>query len=116
MNHSLNVRIRPPHLTFVFNKAVSAILRLPIKHQPTEFVTLTNNSFAGPPNPQIDAAWHGLLEHINIRVSKAELDQSQRTSVELPDGGGYLSWLAVYHELHCLVNMREEYLDCASLR
>lgn len=65
---------------------------------------LNNNPFAGPPDPHIDVAWHGLLEGIHIRVTKEELVKSQQTSVLLPEGGGYLSWLGAYHELHCLVS------------
>ncbi|KAI4137343.1 MAG: hypothetical protein L6R39_007339 [Caloplaca ligustica] len=65
--------------------------------------TLDRNPFAGPPDPSIDMAWHGLLENIHVRVTKEELERSQQTSISLPEGGGYLSWLGVYHELHCLV-------------
>lgn len=68
------------------------------------YETLDRNPFAGPPDPSIDRAWHGLLENIHIRVTEEELDRSQQTSVLLPEGGGYLSWLGVYHELHCLVD------------
>lgn len=68
------------------------------------YMILDNNPFAGRPDPDIDTAWHGLLEDIHIRVTKTELDKSQQTSVLLPEGGGYLSWLGAYHELHCLVS------------
>lgn len=65
---------------------------------------LNHNSFAGPPDPRIDVAWHGLLENIHIRVTKEELGKSQQTSVLLPEGGGYLSRLGANHELRCLVS------------
>jgi hypothetical protein len=41
----------------------------------------------------------------NIRVTKAELDRMNRTSIQLADGSGdYLAALDVYHHLHCLVS------------
>lgn len=59
--------------------------------------------YAGLPSPSIDAAWHYLLEHTTIRVTPTELNRSNQTSVELP-GGGYMAWLGVFHELHCIVS------------
>ena len=67
-------------------------------------MNLNRNSFAGKPNPQIDASWHGLMENINIRVSETEMEKNKYDSVKLPEGGGNLAWLGVYHELHCLVS------------
>lgn len=69
------------------------------------YMNLDNNPFAGPPDPAIDAAWHKFMENINIRVSKKEMARTRQTSVELPEGGGDLAWLGVYHELHCLVSI-----------
>ena len=42
------------------------------------------------------------MGNMSIRVTKEELDAHGQTSVELP-GGGYLAWLGVFHELHCVV-------------
>ena len=67
-------------------------------------MNLNNNTFAGKPNPQIDVAWHGLMENIKIRVSETEMERTGQHSVKLPEGGGNLAWLGVYHELHCLVS------------
>ena len=67
-------------------------------------MNLNHNAFAGRPTPEIDAAWHGLMKNINIRVSEEEMARSKQTSLGLPEGGGRLAWLGVYHELHCLVS------------
>lgn len=40
---------------------------------------------------------------MNIRVTKAELDHENVESVALPEGGGYLSWIGAFHQLHCIV-------------
>ncbi|MCJ1285827.1 hypothetical protein MMC26_005168 [Xylographa opegraphella] len=75
--------------------------------RPQLYDKLKDNIFAGPPSPQLDMAWQNILENINIRVSKTELDIAHQTSVELPEGGGYLSWLGAFHELHCLKFVRQ---------
>ena len=40
---------------------------------------------------------------MHIRVSEAELRRDNQQSVALTEGGGYLGWLGVFHELHCIV-------------
>lgn len=69
-------------------------------------MNLNRNPFTGSPyiNPQVDESWRKLLDNINIRVSKEELEYNHQTSVELPENGGYLAWMSVYHELHCLAS------------
>lgn len=62
------------------------------------------SEFAGPPSPGVDKAWHDLLGDISLRVSGEELRRSNQSSVELPEGGGYMAWLGVFHELHCIVS------------
>ena len=44
------------------------------------------------------------MGNMSIRVTKAELEAHGQTSVQLP-GGGYLAWLGVFHELHCVVSL-----------
>ena len=41
---------------------------------------------------------------MHIRVSEAELERGNQESVILPEGGGYLGWMGVFHELHCIVS------------
>lgn len=83
-----------------------AVLQLPIKSDPQLYDNLNHNPFVGPPTSRVDAAWHDLLDNIHLRVSKEELERAKQSSIELPEGGGHLAWLAVYHELHCLVSRR----------
>ena len=41
---------------------------------------------------------------MSIRVSAEELEKINRTSVHLPEGGGFMAWLEIFHELHCVVS------------
>lgn len=69
-------------------------------------VNLHDNNFAGLPRPELDAAWHEFFEKNHIRVSKADLDFHNITSLPLADGSGYAGQLGVFHELHCLKKIR----------
>lgn len=40
---------------------------------------------------------------MNIRVTAGELRRYGQESVGLSEGGGYLAWLGVFLELHCIV-------------
>lgn len=40
---------------------------------------------------------------MSIRVSENELIRNNQTSVYLPNGG-FLAWLEIFHELHCVVS------------
>ncbi|KAI1073900.1 hypothetical protein F5B20DRAFT_565440 [Whalleya microplaca] len=67
-----------------------------------------DSKYTGLPK-DVDTAWDYLLEPINIRASKQELEQANadfsREIVQLTDGG-YVSVLSVHHELHCLDALR----------
>ena len=76
-----------------------------IQYRPTTYTDFEVSPFAGPPSPEVDRAWHDLLSKITIRVSREELERSNQSSVALPKGGGYMAWLGVYHQLHCIVSM-----------
>lgn len=86
----------------------AAVAGLTITYGPKLFKNLTINPFAGAPSPEIDKTWSELLAPMNIRVSKAELKSNGQTSVALPEGGGYLAWLGVFHELHCIASAHFE--------
>ena len=58
--------------------------------------------YVGRPGIAIDKAWQDLLGDMSIRITKAELEQNDQTSIELPRGG-YLAWLGAFHQLHCVV-------------
>lgn len=78
---------------------------LRIKYKQTIFHNLTGNPYAGAPTPELDAAWDDLLAPMHIRVSQGELRRDNQKSVALIEGGGYLGWLGVFHELHCVVRL-----------
>ncbi|PQE07785.1 tat pathway signal sequence protein [Rutstroemia sp. NJR-2017a BVV2] len=65
--------------------------------------------FTGEPRQELEDAWYDILKYQNIRVTKAELNAINRTSIPLNDAqGGYLANLDVFHELHCLNVIREQ--------
>ncbi|KAI8629702.1 hypothetical protein F5Y19DRAFT_475152 [Xylariaceae sp. FL1651] len=70
-------------------------------------LTVAGTSFAGDPSAELDKAWHDLLEDTTIRVSKADLDYYNITSLPLADGSGFASELFMTHELHCLKKVRQ---------
>ena len=82
-----------------------ALLDLDIQIKPTLFMTAGASPFAGPPIPEIDETWHILLGNTSIRVSQEELNRNgnRRESISLPENGGHMVWLGVFHQLHCLV-------------
>ena len=45
---------------------------------------------------------------MHMRVSREELRKDNQESVALPEGGGYLSWMGVFHELHCIVRISRD--------
>ncbi|CAF9913551.1 hypothetical protein IMSHALPRED_001378 [Imshaugia aleurites] len=79
-----------------------AIDHLDFAYTPTIYHNLTNNPYAGPPSPALDAAWTALLSPMHIRVSEAELRRDNQESVALTEGGGFLGWMGVFHGLHCV--------------
>jgi len=87
----------------------SSMALVTTEYSPRIYMNLNRNPFTGPPriNPHVDESWRELLANINIRVSKEELEYNHQTSVELPENGGYLAWMSVYHELHCLKVLRQ---------
>jgi len=80
---------------------------LNIRYEARPYTDYITSPYAGLPSFEVDEAWHELLSQVSIRVSGAELKASNQTSVELPDGGGYMAWLGVHHELHCIKMLRQ---------
>lgn len=72
-------------------------------YSPKRFTAFQDSPFTGSPGPESDRAWHDLLSNMSVRVSREELERGNQTSVELPDGG-FMAWLGVFHELHCVVS------------
>ncbi|KAI1407128.1 hypothetical protein F5Y13DRAFT_175597 [Hypoxylon sp. FL1857] len=80
---------------------------LKFEHVSRTYTDFEISPFAGPPSPSVDKAWHELLEQTTLRASADELKLSNQTSVELPEGGGYMVWLGVFHQLHCIKMLRQ---------
>ncbi|KAG5914368.1 hypothetical protein E4U42_000525 [Claviceps africana] len=66
-------------------------------------------SFSGRPSADLDKAWHDLLNYENIVIEPHIMDHYGRRDigVAVPEGGGYLGTLNVYHELHCLKRLHQ---------
>ncbi|THC91034.1 hypothetical protein EYZ11_009516 [Aspergillus tanneri] len=65
--------------------------------------------FVGKPSPALDKAWHDLLNAENIIIEPEYIEHLGRENlgVAVPEGGGYLGTLNVYHELHCLKRIHQ---------
>ena len=74
------------------------------------FHNLSQTPFAGDkPVEDVEKAWKGLMEPMNMRFTKDELESVDQASVEMPENGGYMGWFGVFHQLHCVVRIP---LDC----
>ena len=76
---------------------------------------MRESPYAGPPGTNIDLVWQALLADMSIRVTKEELDQQGQESVPL-EGGGYLAWLGVFHQLHCTISGHPWLLGAANTK
>ncbi|CAI6336586.1 unnamed protein product [Periconia digitata] len=83
-----------------------ALQDLDVSFSSRQYGLMRDSSYIGPPSNATDASWIDLFSTMSIRVSDAELSTTQQSSVALPDGG-YLAWLGVYHELHCVKVLRK---------
>ena len=91
------------HLKLIVIVLIGADLRdIKVQYHTTKYLAFQDSPYVGPPTPEVDDAWGQLMMPMAIRVSEAELIAGEQRSVKLPDGG-YLAWLGVYHELHCIV-------------
>ncbi|KAH5240235.1 hypothetical protein HBI71_219830 [Parastagonospora nodorum] len=73
------------------------------KEQEVVFHNLSQTPFAGDkPVEDVEKAWKGLMEPMNMRFTKAELERVHQASVEMPENGGYMGWFGVFHQLHCV--------------
>ncbi|KAF4620114.1 hypothetical protein G7Y89_g14709 [Cudoniella acicularis] len=67
------------------------------------------NVFRGKPREELHNAWTELLQYHNIRVPESDLRKINRTSLPLNDeAGGYLVTLDVFHQIHCLNQLRQQ--------
>ncbi|TVY34337.1 Cyclochlorotine biosynthesis protein [Lachnellula subtilissima] len=62
--------------------------------------------YTGMPSPERDNRWYDLMSDGAFSISHDELMKvgAPESSVKLPpdSGGGYMAWLEVFHQLHCL--------------
>ncbi|TGJ79277.1 hypothetical protein E0Z10_g9486 [Xylaria hypoxylon] len=64
--------------------------------------------YSGPPSEEQEEAWDRLITPVYFNISRDELTragESFENIIELTEGG-YIASLGVYHELHCLRNLR----------
>ncbi|CAI6332296.1 unnamed protein product [Periconia digitata] len=87
--------------------ALHPINALNIQHVAWSYDDFEQSPYSGKPRASLEKEWHRLLEGTTIRVSEEELRASNQSSVALPEGGGYMAWLGVYHELHCIKMIRQ---------
>ncbi|KAK3390366.1 hypothetical protein B0H63DRAFT_446489 [Podospora didyma] len=85
---------------------IHAFAGLAVRYKFRLYDNFVNSPYGGEPTPASDAAWHTLLNNMSVRVTAEELAAHGQTSVPLP-GGGYLAWLGVFHELHCVKMLRQ---------
>ncbi|KAF7525071.1 hypothetical protein G7054_g11195 [Neopestalotiopsis clavispora] len=65
-------------------------------------------NYSGLPSTEQDRAWDGLMEPSFFRVTKDELERAGESLINLAEleDGGYPATLGVYHELHCVRQLR----------
>ncbi|KAI5919788.1 hypothetical protein F4810DRAFT_466838 [Camillea tinctor] len=64
--------------------------------------------FAGPPTPEKDKAWDHLIKPAYFNATLEELERAGESleNVTQLTGGGYLASIGVFHELHCVRQLR----------
>ncbi|KJZ71683.1 hypothetical protein HIM_08921 [Hirsutella minnesotensis 3608] len=73
-----------------------------------------SNAFGGPPRKELEDEWNHLMKHESIRVQRSGLGQFEGDDsiVELADGTGHYSTVAVFHGLHSVQRLHHYlYLD-----
>ncbi|KAI0381265.1 hypothetical protein F5Y04DRAFT_288908 [Hypomontagnella monticulosa] len=67
-----------------------------------------NKTFAGRPTPEKDRAWDHLIKPAYFNATAEELERAGESLSDIAQllGGGYLASIGVYHELHCVRQLR----------
>ncbi|KAG8413423.1 hypothetical protein J3458_012984 [Metarhizium acridum] len=67
-----------------------------------------HSQYAGPPAKDNDAAWDSLMRPVHFNATREELERAGESMSNIAEleGGGYPASLGVYHELHCVRQMR----------
>ncbi|KAI0862847.1 hypothetical protein F4860DRAFT_99761 [Xylaria cubensis] len=69
----------------------------------------TISVYTGKPTSEQDTAWDDIFSSMYFAASREEIDKAGESIVDQMvevSGGGYLATLGVYHELHCLRQLR----------
>ncbi|PFH57202.1 hypothetical protein XA68_15382 [Ophiocordyceps unilateralis] len=66
------------------------------------------SQYSGPPTRENEEAWIRLINPIYFNATRDELERAGESMVNVVKltGGGYLATIGVYHELHCLRQLR----------
>ncbi|KAF7981257.1 hypothetical protein HWV62_34137 [Athelia sp. TMB] len=81
-----------------------------IEHKLVRFDPLghAKTPYDGPPSPEVDAAWKGLYHNSVVGIPKEQAALlSNRTEAFTGDESHYITQLDVYHQIHCLNNIRK---------
>ncbi|EPS33069.1 hypothetical protein PDE_08031 [Penicillium oxalicum 114-2] len=68
------------------------------------------NRYIGEPRPswqELETAWYKLTKNNNLRFTKSELQNLNKSTIGLADGSGYFGQVMVYHHLYYLKFLRE---------
>ncbi|KAI1204754.1 uncharacterized protein F4807DRAFT_446096 [Annulohypoxylon truncatum] len=80
----------------------------PVKYVNRNLTSDFNSSkFMGDPRPELDTAWHDLLNGTGIRLSAEDVLLAKATDVVHLKGGGYIGGLGIMHSLHCLKRIKQ---------
>ncbi|KAK4170117.1 hypothetical protein QBC43DRAFT_249171 [Cladorrhinum sp. PSN259] len=63
--------------------------------------------FLGEPRPEMDQAWHELLDGTLIRYSASELIKANNATSVAHKDGGYVGGLGISHSLHCIKRIKQ---------
>ncbi|KAK3994930.1 hypothetical protein QBC44DRAFT_261069 [Cladorrhinum sp. PSN332] len=63
--------------------------------------------FLGQPRPEMDEAWHELLDGTLIRYTASELQKANSATSVQHKHGGYVGGLGVSHSLHCIKRIKQ---------
>ncbi|KAI1120707.1 hypothetical protein F5Y10DRAFT_272792 [Nemania abortiva] len=83
-----------------------------VKFQITSYWPSKHNSlsmYGGPPTSEQDTAWDNVFSSMYFAASREEVIRAGETiddKMVKVTGGGYLATLGVYHELHCVRQLR----------
>ncbi|KAI1088570.1 hypothetical protein F5B19DRAFT_485828 [Rostrohypoxylon terebratum] len=93
--------------------SVPSDIKVPYSPAPANYVNrnltsdFSGSRFMGYPRPELDKAWHDLLNGTAIRISEEEVLLINATNVVRLKEGGYIGGLGVMHSLHCLKRIKQ---------